>query len=30
MRFYQDFLEFFAVKIEPEKFIESGDLVVVP
>jgi ketosteroid isomerase-like protein len=30
MSFYQDFLEFFDVKIEPEGFIESGDLVVVP
>jgi ketosteroid isomerase-like protein len=30
MRFYRDFLEVFDVKIEPEGFIESGDLVVVP
>jgi len=30
MSFYQDFLELFDVKIEPEGFIESGDLVVVP
>src|SRR5947208_12409342 len=30
MRFYQDFLEVFDVNIEPEGFIASGDLVVVP
>jgi ketosteroid isomerase-like protein len=30
MSFYQDFLEFFDVKIEPEEFIQSGDFVVVP
>ena len=31
MRFYQDFLGTFEeVQIEPERFIESGDSVVVP
>jgi len=31
MRFYQDFLETFEeVHFEPERFIESGDSVVVP
>lgn len=31
MRFYRDFLETFEeVRIEPERFIESGDSVVVP
>jgi uncharacterized protein len=31
MRFYQNFLETFEeVKIEPDRFIESGDSVVVP
>jgi ketosteroid isomerase-like protein len=31
MRFYQNFLGTFqAVVIEPDRFIESGDLVVVP
>ena len=30
MRFFQDFLDVFEVKLEPEAFIESGDSVVVP
>jgi ketosteroid isomerase-like protein len=28
--FYRDFLEVFDIMIEPERFIESGELVVVP
>jgi ketosteroid isomerase-like protein len=30
LRFYQNFLEIFEVNFEPDRFIESGDSVVVP
>ncbi len=30
LRFYREFLEMFEVHIEPERFVESGDWVVVP